>query len=197
MKLRQPLLVGIISLAVTCAASFALADTGDTKELKDRRWYVGGGIGAADDKGFDETEPGGKIYGGYRLNKYFALEGALVGLGRFGEGTLGIGNGGEFGKGGLSAQAVGTLPIGKRGQFFGKAGAFFWSVSVKETCTTVNAVLTCVDYGRFDEGVDFVYGTGFQYRFSDRWSGRIEWERYQDVGDDDVDLGSISAIYSF
>lgn len=197
MKFRQSLLAITTVFAVFCAGPLAFADKDDTSEPKKRRWYVGGGIGASDDKEFDETEFGGKGFGGYRVSKYFALEGAFVGLGEFGEGTLGIGTGGTFRKGGLSAQAVGILPIGQRAQLFGKAGIFFWSVTVDETCTTVNSVLVCVDNGRLDDGVDPVYGGGFQYRFNDRWSGRVEWERYEDVGGGDVDLGTIGAIYSF
>ncbi len=195
MNRRRWLIGATIIAAALCSGPLAFSADGDG--LKDRRWYVGGGIGGADDKDFDDTEAGGKIFGGYRAGKYVAIEGALVYLGTQGSGTLGIGNGGEFSKDGFSAQALGILPIGQRAEFFGKAGAFFWSVGVDETCTISGGQQVCVDGGSLDDGVDAVYGVGFQYRFSDRWGGRVEWERYNDVGEDDVDLGSISVMYRF
>ncbi|MFQ5937298.1 MAG: hypothetical protein ACE5LB_12920, partial [Acidiferrobacterales bacterium] len=81
--MKLSLLAGIIALAVSLVMAFTLAAAAETsssggKPIKDRRWYVGGGIGAADDKDFNETDPGGKLFGGYRVSKFFSLEGAFV-----------------------------------------------------------------------------------------------------------------------
>lgn len=161
------------------------------------RWYIGGGLGVARDNDFDDSEPAGKFFGGYRVGKNFAAEASAAYLGTFGSGTLGIGNGGEFSKYSLSLQAVGILPIGQRVELLGKLGLSFWQVDADETCTVSAGRQVCVDDGTFDDGVDAVFGVGVQYQFGNRWSGRVEWERYTDVGEDDLDLLSIGVLYHF
>ncbi|MFQ5994398.1 MAG: outer membrane beta-barrel protein [Acidiferrobacterales bacterium] len=196
---KRYVIASLLFFIVPLSAPLAFAKESqatDTK-LKQRRWYVGGSLGASDDKGFNETKVGGKVFGGFRASRYFTAEGALVNLGQFGSGTFGVGSGGEFRKSGLSVQAVGTLPIGQRFQLFGKGGVFFWSVNVREACFTVGSGPVCLEHGRLDDGVDAVYGGGGQYRFSDRWSSRFEWERYKDVGGADVDLFSLGVAYGF
>ncbi|HXV07393.1 MAG TPA: porin family protein [Burkholderiales bacterium] len=189
-------LISATILAAT-VCSGALAFSAEDDAPKDRGWYIGGGIGAADDHDFDETEAGGKFFGGYRVGRYFAAEAAAVYLGNYGRGTLGIGDGGEFDKYSFTAQGVGILPVGRRAELLVKAGLSYWSVDVVETCTVSGGQQVCVDDGTLDEGVDAVYGVGFQYHFSDRWGGRIEWERYNDVGEDDLDFLSISVLFRF
>jgi OOP family OmpA-OmpF porin len=189
------LISATILAATLCSAPLAFCADGDAP--KDKGWYIGGGIGAADDHDFDETEAGGKFFGGYRAGRYFAVEAAAVYLGTYGSGTLGIGNGGEFDKYGLTAQGVGILPIGRSAELLAKLGLAFWSVGSVETCTVSGGQQVCVDNGTLDEGVDAVYGVGFQYHFSNRWGGRIEWERYNDIGEDDLDFLSISVLFRF
>lgn len=155
-----------------------------------QHWYVGGGVGESDDKGLDEDDTGFKVFGGYRPNKYLAFEGAIVILGDFGPADA-------FSKDGLSLELVGILPIGQRFELFGKAGLFLWEVSVDALCTPFGSGFVCVEDSTLDDGTDATYGVGLQAYFTGAWSGRLEWQRFTDVGIDDVDLLSVNAIYGF
>ena len=48
-----------------------------------------------------------------------------------------------------------------------------------------------------DDGIGLTYGVGANIHFTRRWSARLEWERFVDVGDGDVDLGSLGMMYKF
>lgn len=157
--------------------------TDEASEWSTTGWYVGGGFGSSDDKGRDAEDDGFKILGGYRVNRYLALEAALVALGEFGPGEA-------FSKDGLSLEVLGLLPIGRRFELLAKGGAFLWSITDTRFC-----------YGYYcdtvDDGVDLTYGAGFQVRLTQKFSGRLEWQRFTDVGQGDVDLLSLNVIYGF
>ncbi len=155
-----------------------------------KRWYVGGGFGGSDDKGLDEDDTGFKVLGGYRVSKYLALEGAIVVLGEFGPSDA-------FSKDGLSLEFVGILPIGQRFELFGKFGLFLWEITVDGLCTPFGSGFVCVEDATLDDGTDATYGVGFQAHFKGGWNGRLEWQRFTDVGIDDVDFLSVNVIYGF
>jgi len=167
----------------------ATADTDKAVAPRTRGWYVGGGFGGSDDKGLGEDDTGFKVLGGYRASKYLALEGAFVFLGEFGPANA-------FSKGGLSLEFVGILPIGQRFELFGKLGIFSWQITA-DVCTPVGSGFVCVEDATVDDGTDATYGVGFQTHFKRKWSGRLEWQRFTDVGTDDVDLLSVNVIYGF
>ncbi len=166
------------------------ADTDQAVAPGTRGWYVGGGVGGSDDKGLREDDTGFKVFGGYRPNKYLALEGAIVFLGEFGPANA-------FSKDGLSLEFVGILPIGQRFELFGKLGLFFWEITADVLCTPFGSGFVCAEDADVDDGTDATYGVGFQTHFTGRWGGRLEWQRFTDVGTDDVDLLSVNVIYGF
>lgn len=154
-------------------------------------WYVGGGSGSSDDKDLVEEENGFKVFGGYRLNKHLTLEAAVVQLGEFAAE--------ESGRQGTAWEALGTLPIGKHFELFGKGGLFIWSVTVPEfQCRNVFGSTVCGEFdSTSDDGIDLTYGVGTHIHFTRKWSARLEWERFVDVGDSDIDLSSFGVIYKF
>ena len=162
-----------------------------------QHWYVGGGFGGSDDKGLDEDDTGFKVFGGYRANKYLAFEGAIVALGEFRSGNAFSQNRLSLEKDGLSLEFVGILPIGQRFELFGKAGFFVWEVRVDDLCTPFGSGFVCVEDATLDDGTDATYGVGFQAHFTGGWNGRLEWQRFMDVGIDDVDFLSVNVIYGF
>ena len=170
-----------------------IEDTADTDQAVapgTRGWYMGGGFGGSDDKGLREDDTGFKVLGGYRASKYLALEGAIVFLGEFGPANA-------FSKDGLSLEFVGILPIGQRLELFGKLGIFLWEISADALCTPFGSGFVCVEDATVDDGTDATYGVGFQTHFTAGWGGRLEWQRFTDVGTDDVDLLSVNVIYGF
>lgn len=84
------------------------------------RWGYGG-LGITDSdldrSGFDD-ETGYKIFGGYQMNKYFAIEIAFVDFGDFKSGTS------RVSEDGFQGTAVGMINFGEAFRLFGKGGVF-------------------------------------------------------------------------
>lgn len=161
---------------------------------------VGGECGVNVTCTFDESDTGIKIFGGSRFSPNFALEGFYVDFGSVSASATGPSTSGGTLTLTLSADAsafglaaVGLFPIGGTFDFIAKAGLARWSAD-----TTASAVDTAAGSGsasESDDGVDPMFGIGLQ------WNGgavsiRGEFERF-DVSDTDVDLLSVSAIFSF
>ncbi len=172
-------------------AVFLLGATTPPAHAQDNGWYVGAGSGSSDDKGLVEEENGFKVFGGYRLNKRLALEAAVVQLGEFGAE--------EFTRQGTAWEVLGMLPVGKHFELFGKGGLFIWSVTVEEfQCRNIFGSTVCDEFDSMtDDGIGLTYGVGANIHFTRRWGARLEWERFVDVGDGDVDLGSLGMMYKF
>ena len=193
---------GIVLLGAT--GSIAVAE-----DTSGGRWYVGGGLGAATgldlcgafQPGFttargscDKSEFAGKIYGGYKFNKYFGAEGALVYLGTASaNGTfLGVPVTSDVYAGGLELAGTGTVPITDQFGIIGKLGALFWGVQ-SETGT---------GFSRDDSGTSFAMGAGLKYDITKHVGLRFEWERFWQVGNStigtsDVDMFTIGGLYRF
>ena len=169
-------------------------DKSEYSKPKDRGWYVGFGLGFADDKGLDDDGDGFKIFGGYRFNRYIALDGAIVSLGQD-LGSI------DAIKDGISLQAVATWPVRKRVGLFAKVGFFDWEERVGSDeldCSTFSGGFICVEEeDKIDDGTDTAYGLGLDYHINKGWSFRAEWERFVDVGEGDIDLISLGSLYRF
>jgi OOP family OmpA-OmpF porin len=144
-------------------------------------FLVGGSAGQAnievDAAGFDESDTGFKLFGGWRLLKFLGLEGGYVDFG-----------GPEVSAGGVNANAevtawdafaMGVVPLGKV-ELFGKAGLVFWDA---ETSLSVPGFS-----GTFkDDGTDLAYGVGVSYEVNDNVALRGEWEIF-DIESTDVNM---------
>lgn len=157
-------------------------------------WYIGGGFGSADDDKLDDTGTAFKVFGGYWLNPHLALEGAVIGLGD----NIGPQ---DLIKDGFAVQVLGAVAVGERFELFAKAGFFFWQVLIETDdldCSDFGSGFICFfEEDEIDDGVDPAYGIGVQYRVRDRWNVRGELERFEDVGEGDVDLVSASIVFRF
>ena len=109
-------LAGFVILALGSAAFAEPAKEGG---------YIGGGLAATtfDDGGafaglnFDDSDSGFGIFGGYKILKYFAVEGRYNNFGSFSLEGLGVD------VTSLSAHAVGIIPFGDSGwELFGQLG---------------------------------------------------------------------------
>ncbi len=173
------------------------------------RWYVGGGLGAATgldlcsafNPGFttapgscDKSEFAGKVYGGYKFNKYLGAEGALVYLGSAdANGTfLGVPVTSDVYAGGLELAGTGTVPITDQFGILAKLGVLFWGIH-SEVGT---------GFERDENGTSFATGVGLKYDITKNVGIRLEWERFWQVGnstigESDVDLFTIGGLYRF
>jgi OOP family OmpA-OmpF porin len=123
--------VGIVTSLVT--ADVALAQQRPVGVPSAPAWYVGAGAGVSyydldtadrnmvpsiTTQGFDSTGFGWKIFGGYRFNSWFGLEGSYADLGNSSGGL-------KYAVHSWNVAGVGRIPIGTGFYLQGKLGAAF------------------------------------------------------------------------
>ena len=209
---RASATVGLAVLAAI-ASPCAMAD--------DSTWYVGGNIGKSkasiDDaritsallgEGFtttslsdDKSDTGFKLYGGYQINRFLALEGGYFKLGKFGytAGTLPLGTlNGRIKISGVNLDLVGSVPLGEQFALFARAGVI--DADVKDTFTGTGFV-TVINPNPSKRAASYKFGAGLGYDFTRALGMRVEVERYRiddAVGNKgDIDLLSVGLLYRF
>jgi OOP family OmpA-OmpF porin len=195
------------------ASPFAIAD--------DTGWYGGGNAGRASAKidnanitsnllggglatssiSNDDNDTGYKLFGGYKFNRNFAVEGGYFDLGRFGftattvpAGTLN----GNIKLKGVNLDAVGILPITENFSAFGRVGVNY--AEARDSFSGSGAV-NVLNSNPSKREANLKFGGGLQYDFT-QWLGmRVEAERYRindAVGSKgDIDLVSVGLVYRF
>ena len=147
----------------------------------------------------DERHLAWKLFGGYQLNRYFALEGGYFRLGNFAfksstapAGTLN----GEIKLQGLNFDLVGTLPLTGGLSAFARVGAQYAEATDRFRGSGAVHVLKANPKQR---GTDYKYGVGLQYEISRSLLVRAEGERYRiddAVGNrGDVNMFSLSLVF--
>ncbi len=203
--------LGLAALAVI-ASPFAVAD--------DSGWYGGINIGQSRAKiddaritssllggGFattsitdDNRDTGYKLFGGYKFNKNFALEGGYFDLGRFGFTAITVPAGtlsGNIQLKGLNLDAVGILPITEKFSAFGRAGLNYAEARDSFTGT---GLVNVANPNPSKRDTNYKLGLGLQYDFTESLGMRVEVERYRinayAVGNrGDIDLVSVGLVY--
>ncbi len=206
---------GVLSLAVLAAIASPWATA------QDAGWYGGASVGRSaatiDDArinsgllggGFtsstivdDDRSTGYKIFGGYQLNKNFAVEGGYFDLGKFGytattqpAGTLN----GNIKLRGLNLDLVGILPLTDKFSAFGRAGLAY--AQARDSFSGSGAVRVN-NPNPSKNDTNYKVGLGLQYAFTESLALRAEAERYRvndAVGNKGhVDLVSVGLIYRF
>jgi OmpA-OmpF porin, OOP family len=207
--------VGTLGLVGCAVLSSQLASA------EDSGWLVGASVGQSsaniDDAGIsaqlqgagltmtsisdDDTDLGFKIFGGYKFNKHFALEGGYFNLGQFGytantnpTGTLN----GSIKLQGLNIDAVGILPITEKFSAFGRIGAIY--AEAKDSFSGSGAVVVS-DPNPSKSDWNYKAGLGLQYDLTKTVGLRAEWERYRindAVGNDgDINMISVGVVVLF
>ncbi|MEO6353415.1 MAG: OmpA family protein [Burkholderiaceae bacterium] len=202
--------LGLVALAVIASPFAAAQDAG---------WYVGANVGQSradidDDRissgllgsGFtgvsiadDDRDVGYKLFGGYKFNKYFAVEGGYFNLGEFGytattvpAGTLN----GNIKLQGLNLDLVGMLPITEKFSAFGRVG-----VNYAQARDSFTGTIVVANPNPHKRDTNLKVGLGLQYAFTDSLAMRAEVERYRindAIGNKgDIDLISVGLLYQF
>jgi opacity protein-like surface antigen len=143
----------------------------------------------------EDTDIGYTASFGYRFTRYLAAE---LGLAQYGEtpsrlrGEIIAEPGGDFlpfstkisfAVGGPVFSAIGILPLGKKFEFYGRAGLLFAS--------TQNDISIRIDGqnagqgGAKSDSTEVVYGAGFAYNINQVYAIRLEHQRLTDVGEED------------
>jgi len=166
----------------------------------------------------DDTDVGYKIFAGYAFDNYWAIEAKYGDFGTVSEvavasvnvtdgidtlvGTVTLGA--DLDLTGYGVDFVGSYPVSDTFSVFAKIGYFFYNadgtLNLGFTGTDNGVASTFSDSGsEDDDGSDFSFGLGGDYRFNNM-AIRLEWERYRiNVFDTDFDTDLISAsfIYKF
>ncbi len=148
-----------------------------------------------------DKDRGYKIFGGYQINRNFAVEGGYFDLGEFGytANTTPAGSvSGDMRVKGLNLDLVGTLPLTERFSAFGRVGLNHATTKDRFTGTGAAVVVNPNPSAR---GTNYKLGVGLQYAITDALSLRGELERYRvkdGVGNrGHIDMASIGLIYRF
>lgn len=174
-------------------------------------WYVGGGTGpTSSDLGTADFNDGTltsgsvddgtswKVYGGYQIMKFFAVEGGFTDLDEVNFDGV-AGSGGLYGAGpvnanfqadGLFVSAVGIYPLNEHFSVFGRMGFMNWNADVALTSTNVTV-------SGDDDGTDPLFGVGVEFLKKDRFALRAEWESFSDVMDESIDRISGNVLFRF
>ena len=205
--------LSLLTLALM-AAPFAIADDS-------AGWYAGANVGQSlatidNDRissgllgsgltvtsiADDDRDRGYKLFGGYQLNKYLAVEAGYFDLGQFSflANTVPIGTlSGNIQVRGVNLDAVGMLPITDKFSAFARLGVTH--AHTKGSFAGAGAVNVLDPSPRASDN-NLKVGLGVQYAFTDALSLRAEIERYRindAVGNKgDIDLASIGLVYRF
>lgn len=207
-------------LTVAAVASFALAAAAEASA--DGWPYLGasGGYSVIDvdskdisvgavDSGFataqtslDDTDTGWKVFGGWRFNEYFAVEGSFIDFGtaKFTTRTTGP-DGVVDGEADGSAYAVDIIAIVRPAEWadlFVKVGGFRWDVDAKQA-EIINGEASAAKDDQAGNSVKA--GIGASFMLSESVAVRLEAEGYFNVGDrkrtGDADIGFLSVGLSY
>jgi OOP family OmpA-OmpF porin len=190
-------------------------------DAADSGWYGGFGIGQSKAEIDDERITAGllgsglattsiiddrsdfayKIFGGYKFNQYFALEGGYFNLGKFSfvsttnpQGTLT----GKIKIQGLNLDAVGILPLSEKFSALGRIGVQYAQASDNFDGTGAVVVL---DPNPSKNAANYKVGLGVQYDVTPSVGLRGEYERYRindAVGNrGDIDFLSVGLVFGF
>jgi OOP family OmpA-OmpF porin len=188
---------------------------------EDAGWYIGGNIGQSradiDEEriadgllanGFSEAlvqedsiDLGYKFYGGYQINRHFAIEGGYFDLGKFNftsttqpAGTFN----GSIKLRGINVDLVGFIQVTEKLSAFGRVGLNYADTRDSFSGTGFVNVLTP---NAKERDTHLKIGAGLQYAFTEKLAARLETERYRiddAVGNHgDVDLISVGLVYRF
>jgi OmpA-OmpF porin, OOP family len=129
----------------------------------------------------EDTDTGWKLFGGYRFNRYLAIEATYVDWGKVTGTANGISAAAE--QTSMGAGVVGSFPINPQFSLFGKAGF----LTTEQEISRPGASFTRDD-------TEFHYGLGVKYSFTPNWAARAEWERTDKLK---VEMLSIGAEFRF
>jgi OOP family OmpA-OmpF porin len=202
-------LLTIAILASTCALAddpygYVGANLGQSRAKIDDARIATGLLGSgltSSSISDDSRDRGYKIFGGYQVNKNFAVEVGYFDLGRFGFNATTVPTGtlsGNIRLRGLNLDAVGFLPFTEKFSAFGRIGVNYAQARDAFAGTGVVSVLNA---NPRQNAFNPTLGLGLQYAFSDSFALRAELERHRisdAVGNrGDIDLASVGLVYRF
>jgi OOP family OmpA-OmpF porin len=175
------------------------------------KWYAGAAVGqskfngACDNTGglsCKETDTAWKFFGGYKFHPNFSAE---LGYTDFGKAKLSGTIGGIAVNSDLKANAweldgIGSWPLGNKFSIYGKLGLYRAKMDGAATAAA-GGISASTSASETNTGLTF--GVGGTYDITPTIAARLEFQRYNDVGSNDVagkgdlDVISIGALFKF
>lgn len=206
---------GVLLLIGSVAAAFAPAGALAQQRAAGAGWYGGLSVGGSQISMSDNILPvapvaatttslhkddsstGFKLFGGYRYNQNFALEGGYTDLGKFDArrdvtapvvGSISR----NMRMAGFDLAAVGIIPVQNGFSLFGKIGAMY--TMTRSSISISGALLpapTLTDLNPRRSEWNPKFGLGAGYDFSNGMGLRLEYERVSNVGDAATGEGNV------
>lgn len=191
--------ISIVAMVLAATGSLAVAPAAWSQQPDERGAYIGGSFGQTTFKDFcsdirsggyaggscDEKDSAWKFFGGYRINRHFAVEASYI---NWGEASV---DGGTFrglaasGRGEVTSMgvaALGIVPVSDSFYLFGKIGMLSTDVEV-----SVNVAGFPGSGSESETEAHFGLGAGFN--ITRNLSVRGEWERADDTKADMISVG--------
>jgi OmpA-OmpF porin, OOP family len=152
-----------------------------------------------------------KIFGGYQANRIVTFEVSYVDLGATVTSASGTANVGvtpapvaasdKISMTGFSFDVILSAPITEAFSLLARAGLFTWTQQTRISASAGSQNAASVQ-GHGATGKSLDLGVGARYAFNRKVGARVEFQRFKDVGADnigksDIDLISASLIYHF
>src|ERR1044071_6234153 len=166
---------GWIRAFLVCAA-MAMSVGALAQQPRDPGWYAGASLGRAD-LGPD-TDNALKIFGGYQINRSFAVEFGYTDLG-----DVSVGNN-SVNASAWELTGLGKFPLGNQFYVYGLAG-----LAKIKTESTLSGLRVS------DDSTELTLGFGLQYDFSPQVGARLQWQRYDTSSE--IDVVSVGVLYRF
>lgn len=149
------------------------------------------GIGGSSSNDKRDTSYGLNL--GYRVNRYWAVEGAYARLGDFAYNSNVATPAadtvqGKYKVDTVSLSALGILPLASNWSLYGKAGLARSDVKLSASSATGATTPS----GASGANTGLVFGAGAMYDFNRSLFTRAGWDHYANVGDDATGKGSIN-----
>lgn len=151
--------------------------------------YIGANLGSASSSGFcdslescNTSDNAWKIYTGVPIQSGLLLDGSYVNFGEQ-QGKKADGSTTKAKRTGYAAAGVVTLPMSDDLHVYGKGGMLWWTSKESHADQSTEA-----------DGKSTFYGVGADYRLNGNLGVRAEWERYSDVGSDQLNDRNINLL---
>ncbi|HEV3008461.1 MAG TPA: porin family protein [Burkholderiales bacterium] len=164
---------------------------------QERGLYLGGSLGQAKLKEWcsvgptdvltacEDTDTAWKLLGGYRFNRYVAIEATYIDWGKATGTVNGVNVSAE--QTSMGVAAVGSFEFTPQFSVFGKAGFLMTEQEIQRTTPGSSTRIE-------GDETEFHYGLGLRFRFAPNWAARAEWEKTEKL---EVELLSIGLEYRF
>ena len=188
MKTKQVVAAGALSVAI-CLPGLAMG----------QGLYLGGAVGSSNFRqGCDglqaglsckNTDSGWKGFAGYQLTRNWGVEAvaAEFGKAKASGAPLGTDISAEARVWGYGLAGTGTWSVSKEYDVFGKLGMFHGIVESSATSGGMTAKVS----GRSNTAL---VGAGARWNFSGNWGARLEWERFNKIGDSVTGTSDVTFI---